>query len=124
MLRTFSYQINMGPALAANHTFTFCLPFDAQLVYVSAGNSTADAGAIEIGTLADPNGYLTSTAIGVSGTPVEVKTPASFTGALLTGAANGQFPHIAAGTIISVTITDHADAHCANVCVVILFTEG
>ena len=123
MDRMFAVTINMGPALAANHTYNFKLPFDAQLVYMSAGNSSANAGTVKIGSEADDDGYLTAFTMGVSGTPLEVKTPAAFTGALLTGAANGQYPHIAAGSIISVTITDHA-SHCANVCVVLLFTEG
>ena len=123
MLRALTHVINLGPTLAANHVFNFMLPFDAQLVYVSVGNSTANAGTLKIGSAADDDGYLVATNIGVSGTPVEVKTPAAFTGALLTGAANGQFPHIAAGSIISVTITDHV-SHCANVMCVLIFTEG
>ncbi len=123
MQRVFSYQINLGPALAANHTFNFKLPFDAQLTYISVGNSSANAGTLKVGSEADDDGYLAATNIGVSGAVVEVKTPAAFTGALLTGAANGQFPHIAAGSVISFTITDHA-SHCANVCMLALFTEG
>ena len=123
MLRMFTKVITLGPALAANHVFNFLLPFNCQLVYMSAGNQSANAGAVKIGTLADDDGYLTAFTMGVSGTPLEVKTPAAFTGALLTGADSGQFPHIAAGTIISVTITDHA-SHCTGVDVTIIFTEG
>ena len=123
MDRMFAVTLNLGPTLAANHVFNFLLPFNAQLVYASVGNSTANAGTLKIGTAADDDGYLVATNIGVSGTPVEVKTPAAFTGALLTGYDNGQFPHIAAGTVISVTITDHG-SHCANVCCLLLFTEG
>ena len=123
MDRMFAVTFNMGPTLAANHVYNFKLPFDAQLLYASVGNSTANAGTLKIGTLADDDGYLTAFTMGVSGTPLEVKTPGAFTGALLTGLDSGQFPHIAAGTVISVTITDHA-SHCANVCAVLLFTEG
>lgn len=123
MMRMFAVTINMGPILAANHVYNFMLPFNAQLVYASVSNSTAVVGTYTIGTLADPDGYLTVQNMGVSGTPTEVKTPAAFTGALLVGADNGQFPHITAGTVISVTITD-VGAHIANVCALLLFTEG
>ena len=123
MQRIFTKVITMGPALAANHVYNFLLPFDAQLVYMSAGNQSAYAGTVKIGTLADDDGYLTAFTMGVSGTPLEVKTPAAFTGALLTGAASGQYPHILAGTIISVTITDHG-SHCVGVDVTMIFTEG
>jgi hypothetical protein len=123
MLRTFAVTLNLGPTLAANHVFNFFLPFNAQLVYASMCNSTANAGTLKIGTPGDDDGYLTATNFGVSGTPTEVKTPAGFTGALLVGADNGQFPHIAATNTISVTVTDHV-SHMANVCVLLLFTEG
>lgn len=123
MNRVFTFPITMGPALAANHTYNFLLPFDCQLVYMSAGNQSAYAGTVKIGTVADDDGVLPAFTMGVSGTPLEVKTPGAFTGALLTGALYGQYPHFIAGTVISVTITDHV-SHCVGVCVLLVFTEG
>ncbi len=119
MLRVYQHTLNMGPALAANHTASFKTPFDCQLVHVSLCNSTANAGTLKIGTPADDDAYLKAKSFGVSGNPAVAALPASFDG----DAALGQFPHIEAGTTILVTITDHA-SHMANVCVVLTFTEG
>jgi hypothetical protein len=115
MDRVFSHTINLGPALAANHTFNFVVPFGCQLVHVSACNSTADAGTLDIGTTSDDDAYLDTVAFGVSGTPLEYDL-ADFVGT--------QYPKFADGDVISVLITDHDDAHMANVCVVLTFTEG
>jgi hypothetical protein len=119
MLRMFTIVLNTHPALAANPVYNFKLPMDAQLVAVSTCNSTANAGTIKIGKSTDDDAYLASLAIGVSGTPVLTVLPAGFDGA----DAGGQFPHIAAGTNIMVTITD-GGSHPANVCVILFFTEG
>ncbi len=119
MQRVFTQTIFLGPALAANHNVNFKLPFDVQLVGVSICNSSANAGTLKIGNSDDDDGYLAATNFGVSGTPVEKKAPADFAGAL----AGGQFPHIAAGTIMIITITDHA-SHMANAAVVLTYTEG
>ena len=119
MERLFTITLTAHPALAANPAFAFSLPFNAQLVAVSTCNSTANAGTIKVGKSTDDDAYLTALAIGVSGTPVLSDAPADFDGA----DAASQFPHIAAGTIILVTITD-GGAHPANVCVVLFFTEG
>ena len=119
MNRVFQQTINLGPTLAANHTFSFKAPFDMQLVHVSLCNSTANAGTLKIGTAADDDAYLLAENFGVSSTPVEVATPAGFDGVT----AGGQYPHITDGTTVLVTITDHA-SHMANVAVVLTFTEG
>ncbi len=119
MQRVHQVCINLGPALAANHTFNFVVPFDCQLVHVSLCNSTANAGTLKIGTPSDDDAYLAAENFGVSGTPVEVATPAGFDGAT----AGGQYPHILDGSVVSCLITDHA-SHMANVCVILTFTEG
>jgi|GEM_PF-1453564 len=119
MLRVFQQTINLGPTLAANHTFVFKAPFDMQLVHVSCCNSTANAGTLKIGTTSDDDAYLLAENFGVSSTPVEVSTPAGFDGVT----AGGQYPHILDDTLVLVTITDHV-SHMANVMVVLTFTEG
>lgn len=115
MDRVFTITFNLGPALAANHTFNFVCPFGMQLIHVSACNSTADAGTLDIGSASDADAYLDALAFGVSGTPAE---------AGLTDFVGDQYPHFADGDIISVLITDHADANMANVSVILTFTEG
>ncbi len=117
--RVFQQTINLGPTLAANHTFNFKCPFDMQLIHVSLCNSTANAGTLKIGTTSDDDAYLLAENFGVSGTPTEVSTPAGFDGV----SAGGQYPHFLDGDVISLLITDHA-SHMANVCVVLTFTEG
>ena len=118
-MNVFQQTINLGPTLAANHTFNFTLPFDMQLMHVSLCNSTANAGTLKIGSTSDDAYYLGAENFGVSGTPVEVSTPAGFDGA---GAA-GAYPHIRNGSVVSVLVTDHA-SHMANVCVVLTWTFG
>ena len=114
MQRMFQQVINLGPALAANHTSSFILPFNAQLVHVSACNSSANSGKIDIGASTDVDLYLDNKAFGVSGTPAEYE---------LADFVDTVYPHVAEGTIVIVTITDHA-SHMANVCVVLTWTEG
>jgi hypothetical protein len=112
-----SYQI--PGTLAASHVFNFTAPCDLQLIAASICNSSANAGTLKIGTAADDDAYLAAENFGVSGTPVIKQTFSDFDGAT----AAAQFPHIAAGTVISITITNHA-SNMANVNVVLFFTEG
>jgi hypothetical protein len=42
MQRVFQQVINLGLTLAANHTASFIMPFDAQLLHVSACNTSAN----------------------------------------------------------------------------------
>jgi len=119
MLRTFQQTFAIPGALSASHVFHMKMPFDVQLVHVSAGNEAANAGSLKIGTAADDDAYLKAENFGVSSSPVEVSTPAGFDGA----EAGGQFPHILKGTVVKVTISDHA-AHMTAPCVVLTFTEG
>jgi len=119
MNRIFQQTINLGPTLAADHTFTFQAPFDMQLVHVSLCNSTANAGTLKIGSAADDDAYLAAENFGVSGAPAVVDAPAEFDGAT----AAGQYPHIAKDSVVVITVTDHA-SHMANAAVVLTFTEG
>ena len=115
MNRTFQQVINLGPTLAANHTATFTMPFGATLVHVSACNSTANAGKLDIGSDSDADAYLDNEDFGVSGTPVEYDAEDFVT--------TPQYPHVADGGVVVVTITDHV-SHMANVCVVLTWAEG
>lgn len=111
--------LNIPGALAANHTFQFRFPFDVQLIHASFANTTANAGTLKVGKSTDDDAYITAANFGVSSTPAILDEFDEFAGA----DAGGQFPHIPAGTVILVTITDHA-SHMANVCVVLTFTHG
>ena len=119
MQRVFQQSWLIPGTLAANHTFTWTLPHNAQLLHVSLVNSSANAGSLKIGNSSDDDAYLAAENFGVSGTPVEVSTPAGFDGAT----AGGAYPHPLDGIVMSMTVTDHA-SHMANVCVVLTWSEG
>ena len=119
MQRVFQQTWYIQGTLAANHTICFTAPFDMQLVHVSCSNSSANAGTLKIGTTSDDDAYLAAENFGVSDAPVEVSTFAGFDGA----SAASQFPHIPDGTVVKLTITDHA-SHMAAAAVVLTFTEG
>lgn len=110
----FTINCYVQGTLAANHTFSFKLPVDAQLIGVSANNTTANAGTVDVGNSSDDDAYLDGKAFGVSGTPLLYDRD-DFVGT--------QFPHVAAGTIILVTVTDHA-SHMAAADVLLIFTQG
>jgi hypothetical protein len=103
--------------LAANHTISFTTPFDMQLIHVSVNNTTAYAGTLKIGKAGTAEAYLNAENFGVSGTPIEVKTPAGFDGSVAAGA----YPYIPAGTVVLLTVTDHV-SHMAGATVVLTFT--
>ena len=119
MLRTFQQSWYISGTLAANHVIIFKAPFDMQLVHVSLVNTSANAGTLKIGDGSDDDCYLAAENFGVSSTPAEVSTFAGFDGVT----AGSQYPHIADGGIVKITITDHA-SHMAAAAVVLTFTEG
>ncbi len=112
-----TYSYHTAGALAANHTFIFTLPFDAQLVHVSAVGSNANDGLIDIGTPADPDLYLDNKSIGDSSAPAEFDRN-DFVG--------GEFPHILAGTVVQASLDYDGAAGVAtqNYTLVMTFMEG
>ncbi len=91
----FAITYHTAGTLAANHVVKFKLPFDAELCYVSAVGSNANNGIIDIGSSADTDLYLDAKDIGDSGAPAEFDQN-DFVG--------GEYPHIAAGTIITASL--------------------
>lgn len=118
MLRVFQQTYFFPGALAASHVIRLKMPTAAQLVHVSLAQASANIGTLKIGPSTDDDGYLAATNF-PNNNVAEVATPAGFTGAL----AGGQFPHLAKGEILLITITDHA-SHMSAVNVVLTFTEG
>ena len=94
-------------------------------MHVSACSSNTSGPQIQVGTSADPNGYITAFTGGVSGVPVEKEAITDFDGAL----AASQFPDIADGAVINVVV-DHdyngggSAADCADLTIVLTFVEG
>jgi hypothetical protein len=114
MLRIFQQSYHIPGALSANINIRFILPCDAQLLHVSASQSDTDTAVLDIGPSTDTDGYLDGVNFGVSNTPAQYDRD-DFVG--------DQYPHIAAGTIVVITITDHA-SHSVDPTVVLTFAEG
>lgn len=114
MNRTYQQVYVVPGTLAANHSFQFIAHGNCTLIHASLCNTSANAGTLKIGTASDDDAYLAATNFGVSSTPAEVGR---------TGFAGSQFPVIADGSVVVITITDHL-SHMAGVCVVLTYTEG
>jgi hypothetical protein len=116
----FRQVFHIQGTLAANHTISFTTPFAMQLRHVSLNNASANAGTLKIGIKTDDDAYLLAENFGVSGgSPVVVNTATGFDGVT----AGGQFPTIPAGTVVLLTITDHA-SHMVDATVVLTFVAG
>lgn len=117
MERVFQHSYHIPGTLSANLGINFTTPCDLQLVHASAVGSNANDGLLKIGSSSDDDAYLASAAIGDSGTPA-VFDRDNFVG--------GQYPHIAAGTVVVITL-DYDGAGgtaAANFTLALTFTEG
>lgn len=119
MLRVFQQTFSIDGALAADFVFTFKAPFEFTIIHVSMSNSTANAGTLDLGNAGDPDGFSDGATFGVSAACTELKAIADFDGAV----SNGQYPRVAEGDVVHVTIYDHG-SHMADPCVVITCCEG
>lgn len=117
MLRPFVIALDWGGTLSADETFEFITPMDLQLLHVSAVASNDSDAELKIGTAADDDAYMVASTIGDSGTPNE-RDRDDF--------VNDQYPHIAKGTNVLITLDHDGDSGTAaqNVMIVITFTEG
>lgn len=83
-------------ALAADEYFEFIAPFDMQLVQVSGNAANTTSCIIDIGTAADTDAYLDGvTLTGATGVPTEWTR---------TDFVNDQYPAIADGTVVQITV--------------------
>lgn len=108
--------------LSADVTFDFEAPIDFTIHKVFASQSNDGSATLIVGTSADDNGYITSFAIGDSRTPVRKEAITDFDGAL----ASSQFPHVADGTRVLLTL-DHDGASgtsAANVLIQLWCSPG
>ncbi len=114
MLRIFQQAYHIPGALSANVNIRFAVPCDCQLLHVSAVQSDTDTAKLDIGPSTDTDGYLDEVNFGLSNVPAEFDRD---------DFVDEQYPHIAAGTIVVVTITDHG-SHSNDPTVVLTFAEG
>ena len=68
MFRIFQHTIVVTGTLACDVDYRFILPFDAQLIHVSATQSDAHTMQIQVGDSSDPNEYLGLKTLSGSGT--------------------------------------------------------
>ena len=122
MQRVFQVGFHVPGTLAANLAIVWTAPFACQLIHISVCGSNANDGLFTCGTVADPNGYVTSIAIGDSLAPVEIEGISGFDGVL----AGSQYPHIADGDVLEFVLDYDGAAGTAtdDFTLVATFTEG
>jgi hypothetical protein len=115
MLRGFQQTYHVPGTLAADLNIRFTAPFDMQLVHVSAVNSTTSTATLDIGPSTDTDSYLDAVATGASNVPAEYDQN-DFVG--------GQFPHIAKGVVVCITLDHDTTTDATDWTCVLTFTEG
>ena len=124
MKRKFTVVFHVPGTLTADLDIKFTAPSDCTLVHVSAVGSNANDATITIGDSADPDEYLTSAAIGDSGTPVE------FDGSDFVDTDGNThdcyYPRIVDGTIVAIALVygDVLGTAVADFTLVLTFVEG
>lgn len=122
MQRKFSHAFHVPGTLSADLSIVFTVPSGCKLVHVSANGSNSNNGLLTIGTTTDPDGYVTSTSIGDSDTPVELEAITDFAGAL----ADSQYPVISDGDIVECVLDYDGAGGTAtdDFTLVLTFVEG
>jgi hypothetical protein len=117
MENVFTVSFHVPGTLAANIAPVFTVPFDCQLIHVSAVGSNSNSGLLIIGIVGSTAAYLASASIGDSSAPVEFDRN-DFVG--------GEFPHLADGTVVVATLDyDGAGGTAtADYTLVLTFTKG
>lgn len=114
----FTVSYHTAGTLAANHSFAFKLPMDAQLIFVSAVGSNANNGILDVGTSSDGDAYISNLDVGDSSTPALADEEGDF--------ESDVYPHITKGTIIVAALDyDGGSGTAVNDFTLVLgFTEG
>lgn len=127
MNRIFQVAFHVPGTLTADLAIYWTVPFDCQLIHVSAVVSDANAAGLEIGDSADDDEYLTKSSVGVSGTPVE------FDGDDFVDSSGNShacyYPHISDGTVMKITLDYNYNGGGSasasdDFTIVLTFTEG
>ena len=117
MNRMFQQTYHIPGTLTANLEIISTVPADCQLVHVSAGNTADSDATFSIGTTADTDAYLLSSAVG------GLKVPAEFE---RTDFVGDQYPHLSDGDKLEIAVDfDGAGGvAAADLTIVLTFTEG
>jgi hypothetical protein len=117
MFNVFTIGYYIPGTLAANHVLEFVAPFDCQLIHAQAHQSNDGSATLKIDTSSDDDAYLAESAIGDSNVPAEWDRD-NFVGT--------QFPHIADGTVVVLTLDYDGAAGTAaqNAQILLTLTQG
>ena len=123
MFNMFSVAIAMPGTIAADATFFFKVPCACTLREIcAAANNAATSTTINVGTKADPDGYLDNEAIGQDDTPT-VWDLDDFDGDLVSNQGD-DYPHLSEGDIVAVGIDVGDGTDPVDPCIVLWFQEG
>jgi hypothetical protein len=117
MNRTFQQAYHVPGTMSADLAIIFTAHHNMTLLHVSMVCTNAASTTVAIGTTSSAAAYMAAKAVGQSSVP-GVKTRSDF--------VSEQFPRIATGTVVKLTI-DHdgaAGTAGANLTVVLTFAEG
>jgi len=117
MFNVFTLNYYIPGTLAANHVLEWVAPFDCQLIHAQAHQSDYGISTLMICNSTDTDAYMAATAIGDSDVPTEWDRD-NFVGT--------QFPHIADGEILVLTLDYDGSAGTAaqNAQICLTFTQG
>jgi len=114
----FTVSYHVPGTLAANESFIFKVPFDCQLVAVSANGSNANNGILDIGPSTNTDAAVDGMDVGDSDVPAIYDDKTDFEG--------DEYYHFVAGTIVE-ALLDYDGAGGTAVhdfTLVMFFTEG
>jgi hypothetical protein len=117
MFEPFVLSFYIPGTLAANHTLNFLAPFDLQLLHVSLCGTNANNANMQVGYQGSAAAYMVAKDFGDSSVPLEYDRD---------DFVSSQFPHIADGTNILLTVDydGSAGTAIANAVIVLTFTRG
>jgi len=123
MFRPFAVTLSGEATLSTDQpVWEFKAPCDLTLRAVSVASAGADTdGVLNVGTAADPDGYLDAVAVGDQ-TPTLFDLD-DFNGDLVSNQGD-DYPHITAGTVISVGFDDDDSNGVDDWMIVLWFEEG
>ena len=122
MLRPLAVTIALPGTITSDATFFIEAPCDLTLRAVSAVANNASTGKINVGTAADPDGYLDNEDLGDSDNPTIFDLD-DFDGALVTNQGD-DYPHITKGTAIAVNLDVDGSTDPIDPTIVLWFEEG
>lgn len=104
----------------ATYKATISLPVNATLVRVTAVGTNTNVGKLNLGTVADFDGYLDDFSFGTGNSPAVASASSDFNGALVT---SGELLHFKKNDVIQMQVSS-AGAYPNDPCVVLTFLEG